>query len=566
MNRKKHDSPVLKSSSLKTTLIFSGVFIIVFILASLMVKLSEMPYWPLPVKYYSINGILMVIQILSAIYMTIADGKRGVTVATVLVSANAIYLAVWIKISHSYNSLTGIAMLFLGLIIIWIIRTNIKRIASGEDELYNLAYNDSLTGLPNRRAFDEKLREYISSNRCKRFALAVIDLDNFKGINDTKGHECGDAVLREVARRWNKISTDKEFLARQGGDEFIIIVRDFYEESELVPIMQKYLDALSDEIVANKNCFYVSASFGLACYPFHANNEEKLFRYADMAMYQSKISKTDKIKVFDISMVAPVENEYLYDRLIRANLSAESFELVYQPQYKASTHELRGFETLIRMKDDYGRYINPDLFIPYAEKSKLIIDIDRWILNNALKQMRPLVRMKNADFTLSINISALHIQDESLFDDIAAALVESDFPSKNLEIEITETTLVSSVTDAVKLLNKIKKLGVKVALDDFGTGYASLSNLSELPIDMIKIDKIFMDKMLLDTKYRSFVEAIISIGHIFGFDVISEGVEYEIQLDVIKQMGCDYIQGFLWGKPLPVYAVEELLRKIYNTN
>lgn len=563
MNQKKHDSPVYKNSSLKTTVVFSGLFLFVFILTIVVVKASTLPYWPIPLKYYSINGILVVLQILSAIYMTIADGKRGVIVATSLICGYIVYLTAWIKITHSYNSMTGVAILLLGLLIIWVIRANIKRIASGEEELYNLAYNDSLTGLPNRRAFDKKLREYIRSSKCKRFALAVIDLDNFKGINDTKGHESGDAVLREVARRWSLISAENEFLARQGGDEFIIIVRD-YKDENLIPVMEKYLAALSDEIVANKNCFYVSASFGIACYPFHAATEEKLFRYADMAMYQSKISKTDKIKVFNFSMVAPVENEYLYDRLIRANLAAESFELVYQPQYKASTHELRGFETLIRMKDDYGRYINPDLFIPYAEKSKLIIEIDRWILKNALKQMRPMLKIRNADFMLSINISALHLQDESLFDDIASALMESDFPSRNLEIEITETTLVSSVTDAVKLLNKIKKLGIKVALDDFGTGYASMSNLSELPIDMIKIDKVFMDKMLLDTKYKSFVAAIISIGHIFNFEVISEGVEYEIQLEVIKQMGCDYIQGFLWGKPLPVYAVEELLKKIYN--
>ncbi len=564
MLKKKYDTSFIKKSSLRTTILCSVVFIAIFAVTIFISKTSGSQHWPAALQEYSINGVLEVFQILLLVYMTIRDGKRGIIVSTILLIVYCMFHIFKMVCISNYHSLPGLATLIFGIVIVWIIYTNMKRIEKSEKALYNLAYYDSLTGLPNRRAFDENLRELIISNKCKKFALAVIDLDNFKGINDTKGHESGDAVLCEVARRWDSIKGDNEFLARQGGDEFIIIVKEYESEEAVIERMSRFLDSLSSEVVANNNCFFVSASFGLACYPIHSSTEEKLFRYADMAMYQSKISKTNKIKMFDISMVAPVENEYMYDRLIRSNFAANSFELVYQPQYKALTHELRGFETLLRMKDDYGRYINPEKFIPYAEKSKLVFDIDRWVLRNALREMRPYYKLKNSNFILSVNISALHLQDESLFDDIAAALRENDFPSKNLEIEITETSLVSSVANATMLLNKIKKLGIKIALDDFGTGYASLSNLSELPIDLLKIDKIFMDKMLLDTKYRSFVAAIISIGHIFNFEVISEGVEYEIQLDVMKRLGCDYIQGFLWGKPLPIYAVHELLKTLYS--
>ncbi len=514
----------------------------------------------------AINGVLTVFQVAILVYITSVEKKNGYLISLGLLIANIIFIIMQMIGAKNLISIPGLATMIFGIFMVFVVYKNMSQITKNEEALYKLAYNDSLTGLPNRRAFDEFVKDAIESSRCKRFALAVIDLDNFKGINDSIGHECGDGVLCEVSKRWSSIAKENEFIARQGGDEFIIIIKNYSDEEEIVNRMNEFLDIISTEMIIMNNCLFTSASFGVSCYPIHATDPENLFRYSDMAMYQAKISKTDKVRLFDISMVAPVENEYMYDRLIRANLANDTFEIMFQPQFRASTHELRGFEALLRMKDDYGRYISADKFIPYAEKSKLIFDIDRWVLDNAMRIMKPYYSMSKADFILSINISALHLQNESLFEDVARALKANDFPSKNLEIEITETTLVSSVANATMLLKKIKKLGVKVALDDFGTGYASLSNLSDLPIDLLKIDKVFMDKMLVDVQNKNFVSAIISMGHIFDFEVIAEGVEYEIQLDILNSLGCDYIQGFLWGRPLPVDIVDKFLKTLYSYN
>ncbi len=566
-NREKTEkSSYNKKLSIRAIFFGSVLFLILFVLSVFFRRSIFFTIFGFRIQTSAINGVVSVFQILILVYMTSVDRKRGFVISVCSLVPYSLYLIAIMLKDKKIESIPGLAIILSGMVMVWVVKNNMNQIAKNERELYKLAYMDSLTGLPNRRAFDEHVNELISSGRHKKFALAVIDLDNFKGINDTVGHECGDGVLCEVARRWSEILTTNDFLARQGGDEFIIVIKDYNSEEQVIHKINKFLDALSSEMVIKTNCFFVSASFGLACFPFHAETVEKLFRYADMAMYQSKISKTEKIKMFDISMVEPIENEFIYDRLIRSCLSNNSFELVFQPQYQTSCRALRGFEVLLRMRDDYGRYISPSKFIPYAEKSKLVLDIDRWVLRRSMKIIRPYYDIIGSDFVLSINISALHLQDESLYDDIAFALQENNFPPKNLEIEITETSLVSSVANATMLLKKIKKLGIGVALDDFGTGFASLSNLSELPIDLLKIDKIFMDKMISDSKYKSFVAAIISIGHIFNFDVISEGVEYEIQLDILKSLKCDYIQGFLWGKPMPIESVERLLKSIYFPN
>lgn len=548
----------------KTVIVCMLLFASLFVVMIFTTRTSYIDIGGAKIPSGSINGVLSVFQVAIMVYVTSVEKRTGYAISLSVLMAYIIYLLIKMVRTQAIDILPGLATLIFGVFMVYVVYKNMSRIANSEEALYKLAYNDSLTGLPNRRAFDDQIAGLINSPRSKKFALAVIDLDNFKGINDSIGHECGDGVLCEVAKRWKAVLKDDEFIARQGGDEFIIIIMNYEDEEYVKNRMSEFLDALSDEMVIMNNCFFASASFGVACFPIHASDSENLFRYADMAMYQAKISKTDKIKLFDISMVAPVENEYMYDRLIRSNLQNDSFELMFQPQFKASTHELRGFEALLRMKDDYGRYVSADKFIPYAEKSKLIFDIDRWVLNNAMKLIKPYYILSRSDFILSINISALHLQNESLFDDIARSLKMHEFPSKNLEIEITETSLVSSVANATMLLNKIKKLGIKVALDDFGTGYASLSNLSDLPIDLLKIDKVFMDKMLMDAKNKNFVSAIISMGHIFNFEVIAEGVEYEIQLDVLKKLGCDYIQGFLWGRPLSMDVVDKFLSEYYR--
>lgn len=565
----KKAKPGNTSSMYKTKLtavycfIFVILFIIVFVLLKVVSTKDTINIIGTEFDSGSINGILCAFLIMIPITMTSLDRKRGFFISLVMLAANAVSIFVTMAANKNLNAIPGLAIGLLGIFMVFLLKKKLTQIAKNEEQLYKLAYMDSLTGLPNRRAFDENVRDIIKQGKQKQFALAVIDLDNFKGINDTIGHECGDGLLCEVARRWSAVLAPTDFLARQGGDEFILILRDYNTTAQLIEKIDGFASALGEVMKIKDHSIFASASFGLSCYPEHAQDAEKLFRYADMAMYQSKKSKTNKVTLFDISMAEPIENEFRYDRLIRDCLNNDGFELVFQPQFYAGTHKFRGFEALLRMKDDNGMYINPGKFIPFAEQSRLILDIDRWVLRKSMQIIRPYFDIIGSAFILSINISALHLQSNQLMSDISEAIMESGFPANYLEIEITETSLLSSVSSATELLNRIKMLGVSVALDDFGTGYASLSNLSELPLNLVKIDKSFMDKMLSDVKYRSFISGIISMGHILGFEVIAEGVEYEIQLDILKTLQCDYIQGFLWGRPLNMENVDKLIRQIY---
>ncbi|MDO5560208.1 MAG: EAL domain-containing protein [Oscillospiraceae bacterium] len=566
MKKKKSDksSTVYKTGlSVNSCVIFILIFLLVFASARLAASRQTIHLFGIDLSSGSVNGILCSILIMIPIMMTSLDRKRGFILSLIMLAANAVTVIGNIYFRRSLDAIPGLAYIFLGVFMVFLLKKNLTQIARNEDELFKLAYRDSLTGLPNRRAFDETVRDIINQGRQKQFALAVIDLDNFKGINDTIGHECGDGLLCEVARRWSAILSPSDFLARQGGDEFILILKDDTSKQLLMQRIDEFANALGEVMTVKEHSIFASASFGIACYPQHADDSEKLFRYADMAMYHSKKSKTNKVTMFDISMAEPIENEFKYDRLIRDCLLNDTFELVFQPQFYVGTHQFRGFEALLRMKDDSGMYINPNNFIPYAEQSRLILEIDRWVLRNAMQTIRPYFDIIDSKFILSINISALHLQSDQLMQDISSAIMESGFPANYLEIEITETSVLSSVSRATELLKRIKMLGVSVALDDFGTGYASLSNLSELPLNLVKIDKSFMDKMLSDVKYRSFISGIISMGHILGFEVIAEGVEYEVQLDILRSLHCDYVQGFLWGKPINKESMDKLIKNIY---
>ncbi len=508
------------------------------------------------------NALFTIFQVVVMVYVTSSDREKGYRISRLLMWIHIGFLTLVCIYTRSFISSIGIATLLLGLLMIYIVNRNIEIISWGENKLYKLAYSDALTELPNRQAFEKEMKEVIMEDDSSSFAFVVVDIDNFKSINDTIGHQCGDSVLIEIAKRWKKIKKDDEYVFRIGGDEFIIIIKNFEDKDILIDRLGNYQDALAERMKIDENLFFVNGSFGVSVYPHHSKRLEILFKYADLAMYEAKKSKTSKIKIYDSSMTVGAENEYTYDRLIRRNLINNSFELFFQPQFKGSDHSIRGFETLLRMKDDNGRYVNVEDFIAYAEKSRLILDIDKWVMINAVRAVAPYVNNNDSQFVLAINVSAQHLQDDSLYNDICKVLDETGFPPECLEIEITETSVISSVDSAAVLLNKIKSLGVKIAMDDFGTGHASMNNLSELPIDLLKIDKVFVERMMMNKKYKSFIAAIVSLGHIFNFEVISEGVEYQIQLDMLNSLKCDYVQGFFWGRPMPETELGSFIKKV----
>lgn len=509
--------------------------------------------------FKSIQGVISVVQILIAVIM-ITISVEGYYISVTLFAVNFVIVVLRTIYSKEIGSIPGIAIALGGAIIMFIIHGYIVNVSNKEKQLYNLAHTDSLTELPNRRALKQHMLEIVkeSKNPNHRFAIAMIDLDNFKNINDTIGHDWGDKVLEGISERWKALMTEKDFFARLGGDEFALLVDDYATLTELTEHLNQILGAVRDKFILKGKDYYVSASIGVALYPGDSAEMGQLLKFSDMAMYAAKYQGKKRICFFDSMMNDVIESNVEVEGIVRRAISTDSFTLVFQPQYTTEGKKLRGFETLIRLSDEKGKQVSPGQFIPVAEKSSLIIEVDNWVLQKALTQFKPIVE-EYTDLVLSINISATHMLDNDFLKDIDTVLKETQFPVKNLELELTESVFVDSLNKAKEVMHQIKSRGIMIALDDFGTGYSSLSYLKELPIDLLKIDKAFVDSISDGPKEESFVAAIISLGKLMQFKVISEGVEEQYQLDILNNMGCDYIQGFIWGKPM---RFEETLRII----
>lgn len=494
----------------------------------------------------SVSGIIMAFMMIISLLILNTDNKKGFAAAMVINCMQLFIVMRAVIVMKNMGSVTGVIMM-LGILGMLCMQHNyINKIERNEKHLHALSATDSLTGLNNRRSVREYVTEKIEAE--EPFCLLFFDLDNFKNINDTMGHACGDAILCETTRRWTELADEHVYLGRTGGDEFAMIISG-KTDSEIREFAEKCLFELTSKKIHTEKCeYYASCSAGAAEYPKDGTDCESLFRFADTAMYKAKSSGKNRICFFDSEMQSEIQSEVRLENEIRDALKYNRFYLVFQPQFEAETKHLRGFETLLRLKDAEGVPIPPSKFIPVAEKSGLILDIDRWVLRHAMLSFSEQAS-GNADFIVSVNVSARHIIDCDLADEIKELLEETGFPAEMLEVEVTESCFISSVDEAINTLLQIKKLGVKIALDDFGTGYASLSYLQRLPIDLLKIDKSFIDDMTERDDSGDFVRAIISIGHMFRCKVISEGVELESQLELLKDLGCDYIQGYIWGKP-----------------
>ena len=496
--------------------------------------------------YVELLGVMTVLQILLAVFLTTIS-KSGYYYAAVLFSVETVIVAVRMLIAREMSLAPMLAMTLLGIAVLYVIHRLIITLTSKEAQVEEMSYKDILTDLPNRKSVREHMQELID-DKAAHYAVAIIDIDNFKNLNDTAGHESGDEVLGEIAERWKKILRSDDYLGRLGGDEFAVIISDYDSLETLDRMFGHILSALHDKFSIKDRDYYITASMGVAFYPADSVDASQTLKYADMAVYVAKKQGRNQLVYFNGIMNDVIENNVKLETIIRGALEANTFVLLYQPQFRTSDKKLRGFETLIRMWDNGGKPVSPADFIPIAEQTSLIKDVDRWVLAHAMFDFLPLVE-KEPDITLSVNISALHLLDDNFLNDLDQALKTTNFPPSCLEIELTEGVMVGSVEKAKDVLMKIKARGIQIALDDFGTGYSSLRYLKDLPIDLLKIDKSFVDA-LKDKKDESFIAAIISLSQIMNFAVISEGVEEEYQLKLLDELGCDYIQGYIWGRPL----------------
>ena len=452
------------------------------------------------------------------------------------------------------NCGAGVAFSLLGCCLIYALWCYIKRLKKDEEDLDKAAYTDQLTGCLNRRGLLRELA--MKSEMGKEFYLIFIDLDNFKQINDTLGHEAGDELLCDVITTWSKIQSKYPFtICRLGGDEFAII----YETKDK-EITREFITKVLRSITTLQSKFanYVSASAGLALYDEDTSDLQQLLSYADTAMYKAKLSGKNDYYFFDQDMYQEIMKRYLTEKDLKNALKNDTFEMLYQPQYEISSHKLVGFESLIRLKNKKGEYIDTQQFINIAEKSGLIYDIDLWVMHNVMKQTRDFVLL-HPEVEVSINISGKHITNKGFIEDVIDSLSETNFPPKNLKIEITESSYIRHIDEAAQVVQRLKTLGIKTALDDFGTGYSSLNYLSKMAVDMLKIDKSFVDEILTKEGDKSFVDIIIKLGHLMNCKVIAEGVEDQDQLSTLAFLGCDCVQGYIWGKPIPLENLSNCL-------
>ena len=436
-----------------------------------------------------------------------------------------------------------------------------------EAKIHRLAYYDPLTNLPNRTLLLDRLAQSLAnSNRSGHYgALIFIDLDNFKTLNDTMGHDAGDLLLIEVAKRLVSATRDADTVARQGGDEFVLIlddlgVTDTGAAMQARAIASSILQEIARPFWYGGHEFFFTASIGICLFHNHDEAVESLFKHADIAMYQVKSGGRNALRFFDPAMQRALDNYSALQSDLRAAAEKGQLLLYYQAQFNADQHIL-GAEALLRWQHPTRGLLYPIDFIPLAEETGLIVPVGRWALTTACRQLKawaafPVLR----ELTLAVNVSVLQFRQENFESEFAQILAETGANPALLKIELTESVMLDTVCDTVERMHRLKKLGVQFSLDDFGTGYSSLMYLKRLPLDQLKIDKSFVQDLTLNANDTAIVSTIISMGTTLGLSIIAEGVETSGQRQCLLDCGCHQFQGFLLSRPLPVAEFEKQVR------
>jgi diguanylate cyclase (GGDEF)-like protein len=429
--------------------------------------------------------------------------------------------------------------------------------------LLKQAYYDDLTGLPNRQLFKDRLEREISHARRTQtqIALIYIDLDRFKNVNDSMGHSAGDALLRGVSKQLVSQLRESDTLARLGGDEFVVIAPGPQEQPAHV-LAERLQAALREPIVVQGASCFAQASIGLAVYPQDGTDVESLLRHADIAMYRSKVAGPGGITYFEEAMNLDAQRRLLVEQRLRVALRNGDLGVEFQAKVNLNDGSLGGFEALARWNDPQLGVVSPVEFIAVAEDCGLINELGAWVLNEACSTYRTL-REQGVDLgQVSVNVSMRQLRDDRLVNEVRAALLRHAMSAEALEIEVTESTLAGNQREVSTLLEALRGMGVRIAIDDFGTGYSSMSVLSELPTDALKIDRSFVTASASHGTSRSVVEAIITIAHLLGKSTVAEGVETSDQVRILRELGCDFAQGYFFAKPAPAAELPAVMARV----
>jgi diguanylate cyclase (GGDEF)-like protein len=438
--------------------------------------------------------------------------------------------------------------------------------AEAEKEISHMAYYDHLTGLPNRQLFRDRLTQAVltAGRTGRRLGVIFLDLDSFKAVNDTLGHERGDELLRVIAGRLKKCVRQSDTVARFGGDEFLLLISNLVRENDIVKVAEKIMKLFRKPFVLKGQEFYVTASAGIAMYPADGTDTDELIKNADIAMYSAKEAGKNQYTMCSHEMKATVSSSVSLTTSLYRALDREELLIYYQPQMCLQTQRIIGLEALLRWNSPEHGMVSPGRFIPLAEQTGLINPIGEWVLQQACRQNKQWQEMGLPPVRMAVNLSVVQLRNPRLRDIVRETLEVTGLKSAYLELEITESVATKEADYIVELLGRLKSLGVTLSIDDFGTEYSSLSRLKMLPVDRIKMDMQFVHGIEESDKDKAITKLIIGLAKNLGLKVIAEGVETEKQLNFLHQKMCDEVQGFYYFRPMPPEQVELVLRNQYT--
>lgn len=438
-----------------------------------------------------------------------------------------------------------------------------EELKAQKEILHYHAHHDSLTGLPNRFLFNDRLDQAIrqAQRDNKKIAVLFIDLDHFKGVNDSMGHNVGDELLVEVARRLKGTIRQADTLARLGGDEFSIALNQVSHSNAVVEVTQSLLKVMNSPIELFEQSFYVTLSIGVAIYPEDGSTPEELLKNADAAMYHAKDEGRNTYQFYNQMMTEKAFERIAMETSFRNALNKEEFIVYYQPQVDAGTGRTIGMEALVRWRHPDLGLITPSKFLTFANDTGLIVPLDKWVMKTAMAQFARWYQQGLQPGVLALNLSMRQLHKKGFVETIQQLLENTGCQARWLELEVTEGQIMEESSNGIQVLNRLKELGISLAIDDFGVGYSSLSQLKRLPINKLKIDRSFIRELPHDEEDVVISKTIIALSRNMGLSVIAEGVETRQQKDFLLQNGCHYIQGYYYSKPLPAGDIEEQLKR-----
>jgi diguanylate cyclase (GGDEF)-like protein len=491
------------------------------------------------------------------VFVTASIAQNGKTLGTVMVVATTTQMAAQLL----HFAVFIVAASLCALWIAFVITSRMSaRIAQAERKLEYLASTDPLTGLPNRRAFYDALTDRLQrgAQGGVRAALILVDLDDFKNVNDTLGHGAGDELLKHVAVALRQSVRLADLVSRIGGDEFAVLVAIAKEKAEGIRTAERIARALARPFDLPRASIVASASVGVSVYPDDAADVASLVSSADIALYAAKSTGKNAAVEFHPSMTVEARRRARLETELRKAIETDALSLVYQPQFDCRTGRMVGVEALARWIDPVDGEISPSEFVPVAEESDLIVALGQWVLRRACRDCAKWNAEPDVSVHVAVNVSARQLRQARYSEDVKAVLAESGLSAHLLELELTESQLMANMTAGVEAMRQLRAAGIGLSLDDFGTGYSSLSYLQSFPVNNLKIDRAFVKP--LPSAGQPIVAAIISMAHSFGIAVVAEGVEDHAQLAWLAGAGCDYVQGYLTGRPMPFERIVDLLR------